>query len=461
MPPPAVCPALRHEGARPDNPATLIARLRNFISYLGDAFWVLPACLVLAGVFGGVGLVSLDESTLLPGWLIDNSWVYNGGGTGARTLLGAIASSTIGVAGTVFSITIAALSIAAGQMGPRLMRNFTHDRGNQLTLGVFLGSFAYSLMVLRSVRTIDEGKFVPNLALTVAIVLALLCVATLVYFVGHMASRINVETVVGLVGDDLGSAIKRLTSDEQQPAAPSEDFWQDAMLIQDARRGYLQNLDGDGLTDWAAERHTSIRLLVRPGDYVFPGSTIAFVKPYVDGVEDAIRDTTALGAARISSEDLEFAVRQLEEVAVRALSPGINDPHTAITVLDRLGAALCDVANVHLPTGVSVREGRVALVIPSFEYDGLTDAMFHMIRQYGSSSPGVLIRMIDVLTAVVACETKPSRVEALQRHADLVIEDAERDVKAPSDLRNVRQRHERFDRVRRIGPIALGGDGLK
>lgn len=436
----------------------MIARIRNFISYLAEAFWVLPAVMVALGVIGAVGIVSIDESTLLPKWLIDNSWVYNGGGTGARTLLGAIASSTIGVAGTVFSITIAALSIAAGQMGPRLMRNFTRDRGNQVTLGVFLGTFSFSLMVLRSVRTIDEGKFVPHLALTVAIVLALLSVATLVYFVGHMAGRINVETVVNLVGVDLSSVIERLTSDEPQPAAPVEGYWQHAVPVADERRGYLQNLDADGLADWAAEHRTTLRLMVRPGDYVFPGATIAFIKPPVAGVEEAIRDATALGEARISSEDLEFAVRQLVEVAVRALSPGINDPHTAIGVLDRLGAALCDVARVHLPTGVTLRNGHAALVIPSFEYDGLTDAMFHMIRQYGSDSPAVLIRMLEVLTTVVDCEKNPSRAEALQRHADLVLDDAEREIETPSDLLSVRHRHERFARVRRLGPIGLDGD---
>ena len=443
-----------------DNPTTLIARLRNFISYLGEAFWVIPALAVLLGVLGGVAAVSLDESSLVPQWLIDNSWVYNGGGTGARTLLGTIASSTIGVAGTVFSITIAALSIAAGQMGPRLMRNFTRDRGNQITLGVFLGSFSYALMVLRSVRTIDEGMFVPHMALTFAIVLALLCVATLVYFVGHMAGRINVETVVNLVGVDLGTVIENLTSEEPQPAPPVEGFWQHAVPVTDQRRGYLQNLDADGLADWAAEHRTALRLMVRPGDYVFPGGAIAFIKPPVAGVQEAIRNATALGAARISSEDLEFAVRQLVEVAVRALSPGINDPHTAVGVLDRLGAALCDVAKVHLPTGVTLRDGHAVLVIPSFEYDGLVDAMFHMIRQNASTSPAVLIHMLEVLTAVVGCEQRASRIETLQRHADLVLGDAERDVRTPSDLLSVRHRHGHFERVRRLGSIALCGDGV-
>ena len=132
-------------------------------------------------------------------------------------------SSAIGVAGTVFSITIAALSLAAGQMGPRLLRNFTRDRGNQMTLGVFLGTFAYALMVLRSVRTPDEGDFVPHLALSVGILLAFACVATLVYFVGHMAGRINVDAVIELVTDDVRSAIRRLTSEEPHPEPPPED----------------------------------------------------------------------------------------------------------------------------------------------------------------------------------------------------------------------------------------------
>src|SRR5690606_31822529 len=150
----------------------------------------------------------IDRSGIVPSWLIDSAWLYNGGGTGARTLLGAIASSSIGVAGTVFSITIAALSLAAGQMGPRLLRNFTRDRGNQFTLGAFLGTFSYALMVLRSVRAPEEGVFVPHMSLSFGIMLAFGCVATLVYFVGHMASRINVDTVIELVSGDIRTAMR-------------------------------------------------------------------------------------------------------------------------------------------------------------------------------------------------------------------------------------------------------------
>ena len=429
----------------------LQAHLRKLLSDLGETFWLLPAVMVLAGILLAVGLIDLDRSGVVPAWLIESSWLYNGGSTGARTLLGAVASSTISVAGTVFSITIAALSLAAGQMGPRLLRNFTRDRGNQFTLGAFLATFCYALMVLRTVRSTDEGSFVPHLSLSVSILLAFVCVATLVFFVGHMAGRINVDTVIELVGDDVRLAIQRLTSVEPQPEASTTELWHAAVLVVDRRRGYLQQLQAEGLADWASEHGTALQLLVRPGDYIFPGAPIARMTPAVDGAEAAIRAATAVGPTRVSSSDLEFSVRQLVEVAVRALSPGINDPHTAIAVLDRLGAALCDIAPVHLASGLLLRRGRIVLVIPAINYDGLVDSMFHMIRQNAANSTGVLLRMLEVMTAVSSCERARTRATTLSRHADLVLADAERVMGNRADLADVRRRHADFKTA--IGPL--------
>ena len=430
------------------------ARFRKLLGAVADTFWIIPGVMVLFGVLLAIGLVNLDRRGIVPPALLDSAWLYNGGGTGARTLLGAVASSTIGVAGTVFSITIAALSLAAGQMGPRLLRNFTKDRGNQITLGTYLGTFSYALMVLRSVRTQDEGAFVPHVSLSVGILLAFVCVGTLVFFVNHMAGRINVDTVIELVSRDVSAAMARLATDTPGPAVPPPDLWRDAESLKDPRRGYLQQLDIEGLASWAFEHGTSIRLLARPGDYVFPGAPIALAKSKVNGIEAAIQDATALGPQRVSSADLEFAVRQLVEVAVRALSPGINDPHTAMSVLERLGAALCEISTRHLPNGVSIKGGHVVLVVPSVDYDGLTDAMFHMIRQNADGSAAVLIRMLEVLTAVASCETRPDRTVSLQRHADLVLEDGERSIETPADLDDLRKRHRTFGRMRRGGPVA-------
>jgi uncharacterized membrane protein len=437
----------------------LDARARKFLTTLGSTFWLLPGFMVVAGILLAIGVVGLDAGGFVPQWLINSPWLYNGGGTGARTLLGAIASSTIGVAGTVFSITIAALSLAAGQMGPRLLRNFTRDRGNQLTLGAFLGTFSYTLMVLRSVRTHGEGEFVPHLALSIAIMLAFICVGTLVFFVGHMAGRINVDTVIDLVSADVCRALHRLMHDGPQPMRPDFSAWRGAGIVTDQRSGYIQHLDQDSLADWADGNAVSVWLLVRPGDYVFPGAPIAFVQPAMPDAEMVICRASAVGSQRESAADLEFSVRQLVEVAVRALSPGINDPHTAMSVLDRLGAALCDAVPLHLSSGVTLRQGRAVLVVPATDYGGLTDAMFHLIRQNAACSAAVLIRALEVLTAVVSCERAPARQAALQRHADLILGDAERDVTTPADLADLRDRHRRFGAMRAYGALGMVAQG--
>lgn len=436
-------------------PLPMKARLRALAAFLAQSFWPIPAILVAAGILGGLGLMRVDRAGVLPPELVHGPWLYDGGGTGARTLLGAVASSTIGVAGTVFSITIAALSLAAGQMGPRLLRNFTRDRANQVTLGIYLGTFSYALTVLRSVRSAEEGAFVPHLALSVAVLLAFVCVAMLVFFVSHMAGRINVDTVIGLVSHDVSEAVTRLTYTEPQPAPPPEETWRDAVAVRAAQRGYLQQIDAESLADWAAERRVRLKLLVRPGGFVFPGTIMALAKPGADGAAEAIRAATVFGSRRDSNADLEFAVRQLVEVAVRALSPGLNDPLTAITVLDRLGASLCEIAPLHLSSGVWLRGGEPVLVVSHSDYDGLLDTMFHLIRQYGTRNPAVLIRIIEVLAAVVECERKPERVRGLMRHADLVLADGERDIANLSDLADLRARHAAFEAARLASPAAV------
>jgi uncharacterized membrane protein len=426
-------------------------RLRQLLSDLADSFWLVPAVIVGVAIFAALGLVRVDRMGWVPKVLINSPFLYSGGGTGARTLLGAVASSTIGVAGTVFSITIAALSLAAGQMGPRLLSNFTRDRGNQASLGIFLGTFSYALMVLRVVRSESEGEFVPYLSIDVAILLAFVCVGTLVYFVHHMASRINVDTVINLVASDVAGAIDRLTSAEapgpvsladQALLCPQDSAWTPwQVAVADRRQGYLVRIDEAGLAAWASAHEVVVRLLLRPGDYLFPGSTIAEATADAPGLAVALTDATVVDTVRDSAADLEFPIRQLVEVAVRALSPGINDPHTAIAVLDRLGGALCKLACRALATGLIAHDGQTRLLIPSVTYDGLTDSIFHMIRQNGAGSPAVVIRMIEVLGFVGEVEQDSARRASLRRHADLALSEGEAKITNPSDIADLRRRH--------------------
>ena len=418
------------------------ARLRAWIEALGDQFWLRPALIVVLALALALTAVSLDRTVLAGYDFTSSSWGYSGGADGARALLSAVAASTIGVAGTTFSITIAALSLASGQMGPRLLRNFVRDARNQTVLGIFLGTFAYALMVLRTVRTVNETPFVPHLAVFGAIVLALLCLGTLVWFVHHIATSINVETVIDSVHSDLCDAVAAKTLEEadiQPPAVPLEGSG-----ISVSGSGYLQALDVEGLANWACEHRVVVNLRVRPGAYVPSGSPVATISAGVADASDMLDRVLTFGHRPAALQDLEYSIRQLVEIAVRALSPGINDPFTAGSVVDHLGDVLCRIAPRHLPSGAVERDRRIVLVHSVTSYAGLCDAMFHMIRQNAGSSVHVLVRMLDVLARVAEVERFTNRTAELRRHADLVIAAARRDVTDSSDLADLEERHRRF-----------------
>lgn len=409
------------------------ARLHQWYADLLASFWLRPAAMTVLAVAVAQGLVWSEGAFDLPDLLTD--WIYSGGKDGARDVLAAIATASIGVAGTTFSITVAALTLASNQMGPRLLRNFTRDPGNQYALGTFLATFAYALTALRTVRGLDDGNdFVPQLAVSGGLLLAFACVGVLMWFLHHVASSINVTHVVALVHGELSAAVARLpprTPDEANPPAPAplphaEVTFRDAAPLRMKEGGYLRALDDGKLAEWAAGCGAVVRLRVRPGDFVFPGSTIGHVVPPAVGqaAHEAMAGALTLGQSRSVEQDLEFAVRQLAEIALRALSPSLNDPFTAIAVLDRFGAVLCELEHRSLPNGCTARAEQVRVQRPATDYAGLADAMFHMIRECGVSSPPVMIRLLEVLAEVGAVEGDSDRRKVLRRHAELAAEAA-------------------------------------
>ncbi|WP_019586095.1 DUF2254 domain-containing protein [Deinococcus apachensis] len=409
------------------------------------SFWFLPAVMALGAALLAEGAVNVDER-VSPGALRGFAWVYAGSADGARSMLGAIAGSVIGVAGTTFSITIAALSLASSQMGPRLLEHFTRDRGNQLTLGTFIATFAYALLVLRTVRSGDENLFVPHLAVTLGLGLALLSLAVLIYFIAHIAGGINVGHVIRLVSRELEGTIGEQFPGRDGPAPPTVPVPTEAPAEEVRARdgGYLQALDTRRLLRLARDQGAVIRLTVRPGDFVFPGMVVAHTSP---AAVAGVRDSLVTGPRRTSRQDVEFTARQLVEVAVRALSPGVNDPFTAIAVLDHLGAALCQLSARDMPPGEFWADGKLRLVVPVTSYAGLTDVMFHQIRQNGASHPAVMLRLLEVLAAVAEQERAPERRASLRRHADLALRAALRETGEEADRRELEERHGRVLRV--------------
>ena len=411
----------------PGNPP--LALITDYLRNLRGTYWFLPSVMALTAVLLSALTLWLDAN-FAADWLPHDAWLYTNKPEGARAVLSTVAGSMITVAGVTFSMTIAAVSHAAGSIGPRLMGNFMRDRGNQVTLGVFIATFIYCLLILRTVRTGDTGDaddalaaFVPQISLLVTLLLALASVGVLIFFIHHVPESINVSNITARVGRELVATADDLFPagfGDPGPAAlppgrrPEDDvpgrFHDDADLLRANRSGYLREIDDYGLLELARDEDLIVRLECRPGDFVCAGQPLARVwppgrltparvpqrprptpdrgdasppavksmaparpevddennhadadedrdaagtSPVVDVAEglaaqfggrgplsDRCRSLFALGNERSHHQNVLFLIDELVEIAARAVSPGINDPYTAITAVDWLQTGL-------------------------------------------------------------------------------------------------------------------------
>ena len=398
--------------------------------------------------------VALD--TLVTDWLTLN-WGLNftGGAEGASSLLGAIAGSMITIAGVVFSMTLVALSLASSQLGPRLLRNFMRDTTTQMVLGTFVATFLYCLLVLRTIRRAEEIAFVPHLSVTFGVLLAVVSVGVLIYFIHHVSVSIQANEIVARVGTELIEGIERLFPENIGRGAPRipteppdagflDTFDREARPIGSAGEGYLQFVDGDDLIALAIQEDVVIRLERRPGQYVVATRPLALVWPgnkVTDQLIDRVNSAFALGNQRTSGQDIEFAVNQLVEIAIRALSPGVNDPFTAMVCVDRLGSALCRLAELDMPSPYRHdTQEKIRVITPVFTFPDVTDAAFNQIRQYGRSSTAVTIRLLETIAEVAGSVHRPEDRAALLRHAKMIARGA-RDGLLEDEDRQVVEEH--------------------
>ncbi|HEY5313711.1 MAG TPA: DUF2254 domain-containing protein [Pirellulales bacterium] len=307
------------------------------------------------------------------------------------------------------------------------------DRGNQIVLGTFVATYVYCLLVLRTVSGITGDEFVPHLSVTLAILLALASLGVLIYFIHHVAISIQAPEIVANVACDLHEAIDRLFPDDIGQASPAdrtlpeaevlpEGFDVEAAAVTSPVNGYVQVVDGNHLMLLASQHDVLIRICRRPGSFVMQGSVLAQVWPgdRWDDVRAAeVRDTFLFGEVQTPMQDVEFVVNQLVEVAVRALSPGINDPFTAMTCLDRLGEGLCHLARRKIPSPFRHDEqGKLRVIAHPFTLPHMANTAFRQIRHYGRSSAAVLIRQLDVISEVLGQARREEDRIALRQQAD-------------------------------------------
>jgi uncharacterized membrane protein len=409
-------------------------RLQGWWDDLRDSLWLIPTVTVLLAASLAPLLAMLEP---LPETIPDGL-VFTGTPDGARAILSSLAGAIITVVGLVFSLTVVALQMAASQFTPRLLRTFLRDRRVQVVLSGMVGSAVYSVGVLRLVRTSGEGvdPFVPRLAVTVALLFAFVAVGLLLFFLHHVTQHLRVDVVMNeIVTFSVRQLDKVPSSRDMLPDRLAPDPPGQAVPIWARRDGYLQLVDVDALA--ADARSAGLRVRLRPtlGDWVTAGTTLAWAWGEEDGNGPGDRDQVAalvhqhlhLGVDRTESTDLAFGLRQLQDVATRALSPGVNDPTTAVLAVTQMSAVLCRYA-AH-PLGDDVVEdddGDVRAAAPRPGFGALLELAVGATRRYGRQDPEVLVALVTMLLDLAehVADSAP-RVAEIEAQLDRILDSAE------------------------------------
>lgn len=436
--------------------------MRATLQKLWDAafssYWFIPSLMALGAIALSVAATSVD-GLLGADWTDGIEWIYANKPAGARALLSTIAGSMITVAGVTFSITIAAVSYATSQFGPRLLTNFMQDRGNQITLGTFIATFLYCLLVLRTIRSADEAAgavaFVPHVAVLCAVGLALASIGVLIFFIHHVPESIHASNVVADVGRALNHKIEQLFPKTLGQGVPDDDgydprddvpagFVDEAAPVEAGGVGYVEYVDEKGLIEMAKKHGLILRLEVRPGDFVTHDRTLALVWPPArvdDEVAHAVRSAFAWGAQRTQTQDVLFLVNELVEIASRALSPGTNDPFTAMNCFDWLGSALANMAGRDGP-GAFRYDGdeHLRVVVRPVTFDDFAEAALAPPRPYAAADRNAALHLMKTIAEVALVAKDAAERRCLLRHAEDLRHAAEAGLEHEADREALRAR---------------------
>ena len=392
--------------------------MKSALKALADRFWAVPMLFAVAASLLALGMTAIDES-------LDTSlrlpFLFAGGPEGARALLAAIITSMISFTALVFSITIVVLQLTSSQFSPRVLRSFLKDRFNQVALGVFVATFAYALVVLRGVRgTVQVDPFVPQVGVTGAFVLVLISVLVFLTYIHHIAQSIRAATILASIAEDTRDLLDERVPQDSRPEA-------ELPLPQGLRRsiaapghGVVQWVDDDALADAAQGEGVTIELLRAVGEFVPSGAALAVVHGDAPFDDDTLHAAVHLGRERSMDQDIGFGLRQLVDIAERALSPGVNDPTTAIQAIDHLHDIVRRLATRAIPPRQRVTDdGQVLLSVPQPRFCDYLTLAFDEVVRWGEDSPRIQ-RRVQVALLDIQDVARPEHLsavlEALKRH---------------------------------------------
>jgi uncharacterized membrane protein len=412
--------------------------------------WLIPAIESVAAVALFAVTVSIDEAAF-HGSLRLPSWVISGSPDAARLILSSLAGAIITVVGVVFSIMIVTLTLASQQFGPRMLRTFIRDRGAQVTLGTFVATFFYAVLALISIGS----TFVPHLSVTVALALTAIDLGVLIYFIHHIATAIQLPTVIASIAHDLARAIDAEAAPTDASlnggasvSGPSAEVLvarleHSGHVVAAPASGYLRFVRHATLVRIAAENDAVIRLHHRPGHFLTQGHPMATVWPpeAAPAIGKRLEAVHLTGPLRTLGQDIAFGTDQLVEIAIRALSPAVNDTFTAMTCIDWLSDSLCKIAVEWHPQPVHRDHlGAIRLITVPISYERLVRRSFEKIRQAADGMPAVLIRQLDALSKIMAV-APPGRSQILLDQAAMIVRISERSVPEPADQADIIARH--------------------
>jgi len=419
---------------------------------LRTSLWFVPALEVGAAILLFAGTLTVDRAAYHGDFTVPG-WVISGSADAARQILTTIAAAIITVVGVVFSIILVTLTLASTQFGPRMLRNFIRDRGTQLTLGTFVATFVYAVLVLASIGVGSHGEFVPHVSVTVTLGLMVVDLAVLIYFIHHTAVSIQLPQVIASIAADLTEAIREQGGRNPDPHPKAGPTATELVARTEAggagllapASGYLQFIQHQKLIRLATEADAVINLEHRPGHFIVRGHRFAAVWPPEAAplVSQALGRAHIVGPYRTLSQDVSFGIDQLVEIALRALSAAVNDTFTALTCIDWLGENLCKIVAQWHPARVHRDErGFIRVIAAEPSYDRLVQRSFEKLRQSSMGQPAVMIRLLDALARIMAETTTEGQRRVLLEQAQMINRACERSVPEAGDRADIQRRYE-------------------
>ncbi|MGB2739893.1 MAG: DUF2254 domain-containing protein [Cognaticolwellia sp.] len=429
-------------------------KLAPLIEKIQASFWFVPSLMIVVSFIVAAVTIYIDTVNS-PN---NEAFLYATDVNAVRSLLSTIAAAMITVTSIAFSITIVVLTLASSQFGPRLMRNFMMDKGTQVVLGTFISTFLFCIVIFCAISFKEPYAFQPGVTVAVAIAMTCFSVCMLIYFIHHVATSIQADVVIDDVYCELQHNIAKLF-----PLASSDDAVKSETLLAQGLgkaqeipvcapfSGYLQLVDKESLLKLADESQCVIELHFSAGDFIVEKTTIATVhtsnktaEDISENIGESILGHIIYGSCRTPVQDPEFAVHQLVEIALRALSPGINDPYTAITCIDKLNAVLCGLSTKVFPKTEVLIDGVLRLVCKPLMFADIAKAAFDQIRQQSVNNLAVTIKMLDALHILLGQAATDEQHEFVLTQTKMITQQQAKQCMSDHDRSELTQRIEKI-----------------